>query len=75
MGKVHGECENCQGLTNENKALTAQIEAKDELIFAYDATRSPVIDRTIIDLRAEVERRTEEANKAKGGFDQAKGGK
>ena len=40
----------------DKAALTAAVEAKDELIFAYDATRSPVIDRTIIDLRAEVER-------------------
>ncbi len=34
--------------------LEAEIVKKDELIFAYDATRSPVIDRTVIDLQAKV---------------------
>jgi hypothetical protein len=31
--------------------LEELIKHKDELIFAYDATRTPVIDKTIIDLR------------------------
>ena len=34
--------------------LQAEIEKKDELIFAYDATRTPILDRTIINLQAEV---------------------
>lgn len=36
-------------------ALTAENKAKDELIFAYDTTHSPIIDRTIIDLRKQIE--------------------
>ncbi len=37
------------------KELEAKIDKKDELIFAYDAVRSPVIETTIIDLRARIE--------------------
>ena len=36
-------------------ALQSELTAKDELIFAYDQTRTPVIDKTIIDLRAELD--------------------
>lgn len=34
--------------------MEAQLTAKDELIFAYDATRTPTIDKTIINLRQEL---------------------
>lgn len=34
--------------------LRSDLSAKDELIFAYDATRSPVIDKTILNLRSDL---------------------
>ena len=40
-------------IENRLNQLEAAIKFKDELIFAYDATRSPIIDKTILDLRAE----------------------
>ena len=33
--------------------LIAENKAKDELIFAFDAVRSPIIERTIINLQVE----------------------
>jgi len=33
------------------REFQANIQEKDELIFAYNATRTPIIDRTIINLR------------------------
>ncbi len=41
-------------LKEQINRLHAELAKKDELIFAYDATRSPVIDKTIIDLRAKL---------------------
>ncbi len=38
------------------KKLQAKLKEKDELIFAYDSVRSPVIDKTIIDLHVENDR-------------------
>ena len=40
--------------------IRAKVQEKDELIFAYDATRSPVIDKTILDLRAELDEKNKE---------------
>ncbi|KKL96143.1 hypothetical protein LCGC14_1847420 [marine sediment metagenome] len=40
-----------EGYKKQIKTLQQQLDEKDELIFAYDAVRSPVIDDTIIRLR------------------------
>ena len=48
---------------SNTKKLQAKLAAKDELIFAYDATRTPIIDKTIISLRVEVDKLQAEVEK------------
>ncbi len=50
-GETHGDSKFHQNRIDDYNAAIADIEAKDELIFAFDATRTPVIDKTIIELR------------------------
>lgn len=45
--------------------LQAKVKEKDELLFAYDLVRSPIIDKTIINLQAKVKALEEENEELK----------
>jgi hypothetical protein len=49
-------CRSCRTLQAQLAEAKAEIDRKDEIIFAYESVRSPVIDTTIADLRAELEK-------------------
>ena len=53
-GETHGDSKFHQDRIDDYNAAITDIEAKNELIFAYDAVRSPVINKTIIDLRKSI---------------------